>query len=578
MYTIIIDIMLKKMIWSVKSTLRWRNNNQSNLSADLVLETEVKDKIKSLIDFSVYTEDCESFMSIDKLSNKYDKKTKRLDLTDLVFSTMKWMFKDKFLDYISHPDFKKLIKKVYWLKWEFKINFNSEKENESFVLINITDSRRFSWFTGREVDWFIANKLDLKDREEINTFIRKVIYEIDESLEWYNWVWFKQFIYSQFFIEINKVLAEKNDLNKLFLNWDNWVIDRELFVNSMAWKIYRDNFDYVHKIAWHKLMSEIPKLVLDELLSNHSEDLKESINWNFEEIITFLLNYKSQKKDILEIENVLHNDVLINFQDKIKLYFKKFDDTEIDWDLLKWAISFLIENNNLSLNINKLSKVIFSLLDNNIDDLILLFSKFNWEIVVEWSNEYKYSKFQIRDFSNENWKNNVPNILLNIKLIKDELILLLWEIKEEEQLFEKSKASDYKYRGNIDSKEEQLVKINKKIDFLVTERKRIALEISDIEKQSIIKKILINKWKINELKKEYNSLYIELIKLTAKHEDLEVYILWINDRIYWLNNTQKDRQRKIADLKLIYWNKISMYKRIKEDFMMNILFWREQIK
>ena len=578
MYTIIIDIMLKKMIWSVKSTLRWRNNNELNLSADLVLKTEVKDKIKSLIDFSVYTEDCESFMSIDKLSNKYDKKTKRLDLTNLVFSTMKWMFKDNFLDYISHPDFKKLIKKVYWLKWEFKINFNSEKANESFVLINITDSRRYSWFRGREVDWFIVNKLGLKDGEEINTFIRKVIYEIDESLEWYNWVWFKQFIYSQFFIEINKILAEKNDLNKLFLSWDNWVIDRELFVNSMAWKIYRDNFDYVHKIAWHKLMSETPKLVLDELLSNHSEDLKESINWNFEEIITFLLNYKSQKKDILEIENVLHNDVLINFQDKIKLYFKKFDDTEIDWDLLKWAISFLIENNNLSLNIDKLSKVIFSLLGNNIDDLSLLFSKFNWEIVVEWSNEYKYSKFQIRDFSNENWKNNAPNILLNIKLIKDELRLLLWEIKEEEQLFEKSKANDYKYRWNIDLKEEQLEKINKKIDFLVSDRERVALEISEIEKQSMIKKMLVSKWKINELKKEEQFLYKEIIRMTVNHEDLEVNLLWIKERIYWLNNTQKDRQRKIADLRLIYWNKISMFKRVKEDFMMNVLFWREQIK
>jgi hypothetical protein len=53
-----------------------------------VLENDkniVKEEVSSLIDFAVYKEDIESFMSIDLLLNKYDKKAKRLDLTKLVF-------------------------------------------------------------------------------------------------------------------------------------------------------------------------------------------------------------------------------------------------------------------------------------------------------------------------------------------------------------------------------------------------------------------------------------------------------------------------------------------------------------
>jgi hypothetical protein len=77
-------------------------------------------------------------------------------------------------------------------------------------------------------------------------------------------------------------------------------------------------------------MSELPKLVLDELLSNHSEDLKETINNNFDEIILFLSKYKEENRNILDIEDKLKNNILINFQDRIKFYFKKINNTELD--------------------------------------------------------------------------------------------------------------------------------------------------------------------------------------------------------------------------------------------------------
>jgi len=66
-----------------------------------------------LIDFSEYEEDIESFMTIDLISNKYSKKTNRLDLTKMVFGVMKSMLKKDFLNYVSHSDFKALIFKIY---------------------------------------------------------------------------------------------------------------------------------------------------------------------------------------------------------------------------------------------------------------------------------------------------------------------------------------------------------------------------------------------------------------------------------------------------------------------------------
>ena len=461
--------MLWKFVWAMKSSITSIGKENLIASNDEVVWNQwkkVKDDVKALIDFSDYAEDAEAFMTIDFNTNKYDKKTKRLDLTKLVFWTIKSMFKEHFIDYISHPDFKNLILKVYWLegtKWEYKISFDAEEWKESFVVISISDNRRYSWFSWEEVDWFISNKLWIRDNSEMSHFLNKVIYWIDESFEWYTWKFFKQFIFSHIIKEVNKLLEEKNDTTKIFLNWASWIIDRELFLKALAWKIYRDNFDYIHKMAWHKLMSDIPKVILDELLSNNSENLRETINWKITEVIYFLNNFDSSRDNILDIENKLNNDILLSFQDRIKLYFQKFDKTEIDSELLKWAISFLIENNNLSLNIEELSESIFWLLDNNIEELELLFSKYNWNIIGENWKQYRYCTFKIRDLKEVSGKKySVKKILESIKLIVDEIKELKSKIKSDELELENIKLRNYHYKTNIWDKQKKILEYDKK--------------------------------------------------------------------------------------------------------------------
>ncbi len=569
---------MKKMAWSIswmiESSILKSNKADKNINST----EKVKDNVESLINFNDYKEDIEAFMFIDRENNIYDKKAKRLDLTNLVFWTIRGMLKDHFEDFISHPDFKDIIFKIYWLKWDFKINFSSEDWNESFVLINITDSRRFWWFSSSEVDWFIFKRLKLIDQTEITHFLREVIYWIDDSLEKYSWLWFKQFIYSNIFIKVNELLEKNNDLDKIFLNWNDWIVDKKMFIKSMSWKLYRDNFEYIHKIAGHKLMSELPKLVLDELLSNHSEDLKETINNNFDEIILFLSKYKEENRNILDIEDKLKNNILINFQDRIKFYFKKINNTELDWNLLKWAIAYLIENNNLSLNIWELAEAIFKLLDENIDDLEKLFLKYDWNIVEEEWKKYKYLKFQIRDLDSQK-SYSVKNILSIIKLVRDELLSISNDIENIKKQMDNAKVNNYHYIWNLDIKKQELVDIDNKINEIVKEREKIELEMAFQNNKWMLKKIISNNDKsIIELNNRTNHLYDKLVKLTIKYEWLSMYIVWIEERVSWLNQSYNNLIRKLKDLELMYKNKSLMLERIREDFMWNILFWREEIK
>jgi len=577
--------MLWKFVWAMKSSITSIGKEKLIASNDEVVWDEwkkIKDDVKSLINFSSYKEDIESFMTIDFNSNKYNKKTKRLDLTKLVFWTLKGMFKEHFIDYISHPDFKNLILKVYWLKWtkwEYKISFDAEEGSESFIVINISDNRRYSWFSWEEVDLFILNKLWIRDNSEMSHFLNKIIYWIDESFEWYTWKFFKQFIYSHIIEEVNKLLEERNDITKIFLNWASWVIDKSLYLKAMAWKIYRDNFDYIHKMAWHKLMSDIPKVILDELLSNNSENLREIINWEILEVIIFLNNFDSSKDNILDIEDKLNNDVLLNFQDRIKLYFQKFDKTEIDSELLKWTISFLIENNNLSLDIEELSDSIFRLLDDNIEELELLFSKYSWNIVEENWKQYRYCTFKIRDLKEISGKKySVKKILESIKLIIDEIKEFESKIELEELELENTKLRNYNYKTNIWDKQKKILEYDKKIEEVVKRREEIKIKLDKQDEAWMIDRVLW-KNKINGLLKvEYDELYQNLLTLTRARNNLEVLILWSNTKVSELNNSNTIKNRKIKDLKLIYNNKVRSFNRIRDDFMRNILFGREEVK
>lgn len=573
--------MFKKIAWWVIWPINFPWVNKGEKHSNVLDESDViKDNIKSLVSFVDYKEDIESFMYIDANTNKYNKNTKRLDLTKLIFWIVKSMLGDQFLNYISHPDFKNLILEIYWLnkiKWEYKINFNSELWKEEFIIINISDNRRYSWFLATEVDNFIVKKLDIKNNLEMDHFIKKVIYWINESFEKYTWEWFKQFIYSNIYLEVKKILLEKNNIEKLFLNWNNKTTDKQHFIEAMTWKIYRDNFDYINKIAWHKLMSDIPKLILDELLGNNNEELKSLINNNFNIVIDFILNFNSLEDDILSIENYLNNDILINFQDRLKLYFHKFDKTKIDSGLLKWAISFLIENNNLNLNIKELSDSIFSLLEDNIAELIILFWKYNWQIIEENWKRYKYSEFKIRDYKILEWKYSVEKVLEFIKWIIKELNDLMIDIDLLEKNLENSKIKKYKYKTNIWIKEKQLLEYDNEIDLLILKRKDISDELLSLSKSWILNKVLKNKL-INDLENENNKLYEKLLIITRKREDLEVIILWSNDKVFHLNDTNIDNERKIEDLKLIFKNKNLILERIKDDFMRNVLFGREEIK
>ena len=571
--------MFKKIVSAINWWINLDSVKNGELNNEVIdKESDVKDNVESLINFSDFKDDIESFMTIDLNKNKYNKKTKRLDLTRLVFWTLKNMFKDNFLDYISHPDFKNLILKVYWLwgwKWGYKINFNSESWKESFVLINISDNRRYSWFSSSEVDWFIVNKLWIKDNSEMSHFIKKTIYWIDESFEKYTWKRFKEFIYSHILKEVEKLLEKNNDLWKIFLEWNDWIIDKELFIKAMAWKIYRDNFDYIHKVAWHKLMSDMPKLVLDELLWSNAENFKININLSFDKIIKFFREFNFNDSPILDIEDECKNDLLLSFQDKIKLYFRKFDKTEIDSELLKWTISFLIENNNLNLKIDKLSTAIFGLLKSNIDDLELLFWKFNWEIIEENWNKYKYNQFRIRDFKNIKWKNSVKKVLSWIKLIIDEMEELENSIKSLENWLEIEHVSSYNYEANIWEKEKILLDYDKKIDLLVLKREDIKKEIENEKEKWFFDKILWKNKKISELENKDKKIYAELLDIAIRREKLEVSIAWFKKKVLELNNWNNKKIRKKEDLKLVLKNKKKILDRIKEDFIRNILFGRE---
>ncbi len=569
--------MIHKLIWISKEKI-----DNFLISKDInSSQNQVKDKIDSLLDFSDYKDDIESFVYIYKNLNKYNKKNKRLDLTNFVFTVLKPILKDKFIDLVTDIEFTKLILKIYWLdknKWEYKVIFNSEKWKESFILINISNNRRYSWFTSAEVDRFIFNILLLKDNNEIYKFINKVIYWIDESFEKYTWKNFKQFIYSHILKEVEALLDKNNNVSKMFLEWKKWIIDKKLFIKAMAWKIYRDNFDYIHKIAWHKLMSDIPKVILDEILSNHSTDLKENINFHFNNIIHFLSWFDSDKQSILEIEDEFTNDILINFQDRLKLYFKKFDNTNIDSELLKWTIGYLIENNNLNINIKELSDAIFSLLENNIDDLIKLFWKYNWEVIEEDWKKFIYSKFNIRDFKKIEWKYSVKNIFLWIKSIIDDIKTLEIKLKSLKSRLEKQNITNYSYTANIEIKEKKLLNYEKEIDRLALIKSELEKKIELLKNKSTFDKILTKNNELNKLEVEYDWIYSELLELTRKYKDLEALIFWIKYNVSKLNDWNEKMRREISDLNLILKNKKRLLERVREDFMRNILFWREELK
>ena len=85
--------------------------------------------------------------------------------------------------------------------------------------------------------------------------------------------------------------------------------------------------------------------------------------------------------------------------------------------------------------------------------------------------------------------------------------------------------------------------------------------------------------KVNSLlKTEYDELYKNLLSLTIARDNLEVFILWSNTKVSELNNSNIKRERRIMDLKLMYDNKVKSFNRIKDDFMRNILFGREEVK
>ena len=513
--------------------------------------------------FLKYKEDCESLLYINKTSNNYDQDIWKLDLTWFIFWMWKKIFKNDFLNCVWSSSFKELIKDIYWLKWDFEIFF-SEKWSRYFILIKKWDRNNF-WIERDKIELLIKNDLNLNNENEIHIFLRKIIYWIDWYLIKNEWLWFKSFIIDKIQIEVQKVLENNRSIN-----------NNKFFIKKISQEMLNANYDYIHSTYWHRIMSQTKELVLNELLGNKNQDLVKSINLIFNQIVTILNKKNLNESDKEEINKNLENNILLDFQKKIWVYFKNFLNKEIDQWLLEWMILFLIRNNNLNLNTNKLLKSIFTLIKNDIDCANQLFEKYNWKICEKNWKKYKYSKFYIKSLPLKSSEYNSEIILSQIKEKIEIIDDISSKIKKKQCELNDNKFNNYNYSLNTDNILKTLNETRLEIESISLKKELIEDEIKNINTKWFLNKI---RWrdKINKLQEKYNLLYDNILRLTHQEKNIENKIIRNEIRAKSLNNSKNLINREIDDLTIIYINKKNELDEIWEDFIKTILFWKKEI-
>lgn len=546
-----------------------KNNNTPNIKTTEI-SLNVKDQVLSTLVF----DDIEfiTFIRSNLSQIIIDKNTGKVDLSKFVFNKIKKYLEGEFHEYISHPNFKKIIMTELSLEWEYKIFF--DEKIKKFELINITDDRRFKWISAKDVNILINNILNLQNEEDIEQFLNEVIYWVDISIEKYIWEWFNHYIFWLIHNKI-KLIIEKKDysINK---KWKTTDEQNNLFSNAMASKIYRDHFEYTNLLAWHKLLSGITEIILSEILNWNNWGLEKPINKKINKTVSSIKNIKENKSNNLnDLESILKNDELIIFQEKIKLYFSKFYNTNINHQLLTWAIFHLIKNNNIKLNTNDLINSIFSISDENYKQLINIFSKYNNISVIEDWGEYFYEKFNIRDLNKDKWWYNIEKIFTYIRkvVLKKEQVYKILKTKSQELKI--SEFQQYHYEGSINKWKKSVLELEKKVEESWIILKWINKEIEELNNKKWHS--IIWYYKQNELIKLEEKKDIVMKKTFKLMRELDSLIV-SNESLY--RKLYKDiinLKAEVDDLKKMDNKLASIYNRLKEDFTRTLLFGRRKI-
>jgi len=537
---------------NINSKNSWINTKKVKSFNNTTLE-ETKNKVSETIEF----DDIEfrTFIRWSKHEIIIKSQTNKVVLSAFIFWTIKKYLKTEFHDYISHPMFKKILFEELKLEWNYKTFI--DEQNWIYELIKISDDSRFNWIDAYDVDIMIEWLLNLRSQEEIDNFLNKVVYWIDISIETYISKDFHNYIHNLIHTKV-KELYNSNKKNTKNIDWNN-----EIFIKAMADKIYRDNFDYTNKIAWHKLLSEITKVILEEILSWDRWTFNREINWNITNIIKAIENSWSEKIEANIIKNILNNDYILNFQEKIKLYFEKFYKTDINEELLNWSILYLIRNNNLHINIEWLIDTIFRI---DKDSLIKIFSVYNNKTLIENWEEYIYHRFHIRDIHKNNKKYDIKEMFEYIKLVIKEKDKITSNYIEKLKNLKIAEFQQYNYNWTVNKLKYDIEKLEKEVEKLSKKLKK---------KEKEIQELINNKKSTKTLEAQKQLLLSALISKMKELDNTVVKEKDIHSRLYQNIITL---QNQVKDLKILKKKIESQYTRISEDFSKTLLFWRKKKK